>query len=85
MIDVSVQLPESLEVVQQAMAMIHEIESLLPASTHVSFRERLVAQMEQGSPDVVFLDKANKLLAFFETHFGVKDFLENPADGTAGR
>ncbi|HUG35210.1 MAG TPA: hypothetical protein VMJ90_10605 [Anaerolineales bacterium] len=85
MIDGAVQLPESLEVVQQAMVMIRDIESLLPASTHISFRERLVAQMEQESPDPVFLVKANSLLAFFEIHFGVNDFLDKSAEGTAGR
>jgi hypothetical protein len=85
MIDEAVQLPESLEVIQQAMAMIREVEELLPASPRVSFRERLVAQMEQGKSDPAFLVKANALLAFFEHRFGVNDFLDQPAGGTAGR
>jgi len=67
------------------MAMIREVEELLPASPKVSFRERLVAQMEQGRPDPTFHVKANALLAFFELHFGVDDFFDTPGEDAAGR
>jgi hypothetical protein len=74
-----------LKVVQQAMEMIRDVEALIPDLEGVSFRERLLAQMEQGSVDTGFLSKAGALLAFLEMQFGVNDFLDQPAQGTAGR
>jgi len=85
MIDGDTPLSESLTIVQQAMVMIREVEALLPASPNISFRERLVAQMEEGNADSDFHSKAEGLLAFFELHFGVNDFLDQPAEGMAGR
>jgi len=78
-------LPESMQVVEQAIAMILEVGKLLPTSPNISFRERLVAQMEEGNADSDFHSKAEALLAFFELHFGVNDFLDQPAEGMAGR
>ncbi len=80
LLEENIPLPESLTVVQQAMKMIQELEVFLPASSKVGFRERLVAQMEQGNADREFKLKANTLLNFFEKHFGVSDFFDKPRE-----
>ena len=84
-IDESIRLPDALEIIRQAMDLIRGVEALLPDSQHASFRERLVEHMEQGRADSAFRLKANVLLAFIETHFGVKDFFDNPAKDNKGR
>lgn len=73
-LDENIPLPESLTVVQQAKEMIRELESLLPVSSNISFRERLVAHMEHGNADSGFQLKADALLIFLDKHFGVNDF-----------
>lgn len=76
LLDESVSLPKALRVVKQAMEMIQELESFLPASPHISFRERLTAHMEQENADLQFQLEADALLNFFENHFGVNDFFD---------
>ncbi len=76
LLDESVSLPKALRVVKQAMEMIQELESFLPASPNISFRERLIAHMEQENADLEFQLKADALLNFFENHFGVNDFFD---------
>jgi hypothetical protein len=75
-LDENIPLPESLTVVQQAKEMINELETLLPVSPNISFRERLVAQMERGNAEKRFQLKADALLIFFERYFGVNDFFD---------
>ncbi len=81
-----VSLAEALAVIEQAKAMIQELEAMLPASPDNNFRERLVAQIEH--PDETswregayreFRSKADALLRFYETNFGVNDLVEAPA------
>ncbi len=69
-------------VIEQAQALIKEVEPYLPNSPSQSFRQRVVALIEH--PETAALDaqtyrefrvKAEALLAFFEEHFGVNDFL----------
>jgi uncharacterized protein len=88
LVDETIALPEALATVGQAMAMIDELEGLLPASSNSNFRERLVARVEYlealekpGGQESQFLLKARALLNLFEKRFGVKDFLDKPADG----
>jgi uncharacterized protein len=88
LVDETTALPEALATVGQAMAMIDELEGLLPASSNSNFRERLVARVEYlealekpGDQESQFLLKARALLNLFEKRFGVKDFLDKPADG----
>jgi len=71
----SVSLPKALKVVKQAMALIQEVEMFLPPAPDISFRERLLAQMEQGHTNSEFQQKAKALLSYFDQHFGVNDFL----------
>ena len=71
---------ESLNVVQRAKEMIKEVETLLPPAPNLGFRERLIAQMEQGDPESELLGKADALLIFFDTHFGVNDFFDEAGE-----
>jgi hypothetical protein len=79
-IEENIALPESLTVIQQAKEMIEELETLLPASPNISFRERLVTHMEYGNTDPDFQAKADALLIFFEKQFGINDFFDKPRD-----
>jgi hypothetical protein len=79
----NITLPEALFAVEQAKELIHELELLLPASSDVNFRRRLVAHLEhvkasagQQSGTAEFLLKAEALLAFYETYFGVNDLID---------
>jgi hypothetical protein len=76
-------LPNALNVIQETLAMIHELETLLPDSTAISFRERLIAHKESveklpvhGEVEREFLSKAGKLLNDYEERFGVDDFID---------
>jgi hypothetical protein len=74
-------LSDALRTIEQAKAMIGELEGLLPASKHVNFRERLVAQLETrsgpgGPAEPEFRQKAEALLAFYEEVFAVDDLVE---------
>lgn len=80
-------LSNALTVVEQAKGMIHELEALLPASTNLNFRERLVAHIEyleksagQENADLEFRRKAAVLLIFYEKVFGVNDLIDNPEE-----
>ena len=75
LLDESVSLPKALKVVKQAMALIQEVEMFLPPAPEISFRERLIAQLEQGHTNSEFQQKANALLSYFDKQFGVNDFL----------
>lgn len=88
LVDETTALPDALTIVEQAMAMIDELEALLPPSSNSNFRERLVARVEHlealakpGGEESQFLLRAHALLNLFEKRFGVKDFLDKPADG----
>jgi hypothetical protein len=75
-------------VIQHAKGMIRELEMLLPDSPDNSFRERLVAHLEElesrktpageESQNVEFRLKARTLLVFYEKIFGVKDLVDMP-------
>lgn len=70
-------LPDAMMKVKQAHEMIRELESYLPASKTVSFRERLLTKMEDRTPqNAEFREKAQTLISFFEDFFGVMDFFE---------
>jgi hypothetical protein len=81
-IDESVALPDALTVIQEAKALIREMELLLPDSANRNFRERLVHEIEQRSQDGEFQARARELLHFYNHHFGVKDLIDNLGQGT---
>ncbi len=83
--DENIQLPNALNVIQETLNMIREIESFLPASSTISFRERLITYKEslekldeqKYSPiENEFLLKAGELLRVYEYRFGVDDFID---------
>lgn len=75
-------LPDALAVLEQAKGMIQELKALLPDSPNNNFRERLVARMEapdkRGDMDLEFRQKADDLILFYKTYFGVKDLVDEP-------
>ena len=82
-LDETTSLPAAMTTVQQAKAMIHELEALLPDLPNNNFRERLVAHLntlegvrEYENEDLDFRRKANALLIFYEKVFGVKDVVD---------
>ena len=87
-LDENTSLPSALTVVERAKEMIHEVERLLPSSSNINFRERLVAHVENlerlrasaglENTDLEFRLKADALLIFYEKVFGVKDLVDQP-------
>jgi hypothetical protein len=78
-------LPEALAIVERAKRLFGEMESLLPKSSNLNFRERLVAQIEYPQESAwgpneyaVFQEKAQALLLFYDQAFGVNGLLEKP-------
>lgn len=85
LLDESVSLSKALKVVKQAKEKIQVVERLLPASSHSSFRDRLVEQVEYlnnppeaGAAEPEFHQKADELLNCFKNQFGVNDFFDLP-------
>ena len=84
LLDEDIALPEALSIIQETLDLIREIEPLLPASTAISFRERLIAHKEfieskgteQAGVDSEFLRKTEILLSYYEDRFGVDDFID---------
>lgn len=78
-------LPNALTVIEQAKEMIREVESLLPDSVEVNFRQRLVTELEESNglvhTDAEFRSKAEALLGFYEKVFGVDDLVERTDEG----
>ena len=72
----------ALKVVKHARDIISELESLLPASPNINFRERLVAHLEalevSALTDFEFQAKAGELILFYEQVFGVNDLIDQP-------
>ena len=75
---------EALSIIQETLDLIREIEPLLPVSTAISFRERLIAHKEfietkaaeQEEVDAEFLRKTEALLIRYEDQVGVDDFID---------
>jgi hypothetical protein len=82
LLDEDIALPEALSVIQETLDLIREIEPLLPASSAISFRERLITHKEfleskgEEMVDSEFLRKAKLLLTYYEDRFGVDDFID---------
>ena len=84
LLDDDISLPDALTVIQETLDLIREIEPLLPSSTAISFRERLITHKEfleskgeeQEEVDAEFLRKTEILLTYYEDRFGVDDFID---------
>lgn len=82
-IDESTPLPEALEIIEQAKAMIKELKTVLPESKSNNFRERLVAHLDYleelptlGAADRQFQQKARELLLLYRKQLAVKGLFE---------
>ncbi len=77
-------LPSALTVIEQAKEMIREVESLLPDSAEVNFRQRLVTELEESNglahTDAEFRSRAEALLGFYKRVFGVDNLVERTDD-----
>jgi uncharacterized protein len=84
LLDEDLSLPGALSIIQETLTLIREIELLLPASSALSFRERLIAfkeDLESSERDYTeseneFLRKAEVLLTYYEEGFGMDDFID---------
>ncbi|MBE7436123.1 MAG: hypothetical protein HS100_19565 [Anaerolineales bacterium] len=77
--DISLQ--KGLVIIEETLALIREIEPLLPDSSMKSFRERLIAhkeELESKKKDLngEFVQKTAKLLTRYEDVLGVDDFID---------
>jgi hypothetical protein len=87
LLDEDISFPDAVTVVQDTLSLIREIEPLLPESTAVSFRERVIAYKEEletkkgghTTAEQVFLSKTAVLLVRYEDLFGVDDFIDYDA------
>lgn len=75
LLDESVSLPKALRVVQQTKKLIQEVAAFLPDAPLLSFRERLVTELERGTADEAFQSQAQELLQKYEAQFGVNDLI----------
>ncbi len=84
LLDEDISLPDALSIIQETLTLIREIEPLLPASSALSFRERLITykeELESNRKDYTeleqdFLHKAETLLTYYEDRFGMDDFID---------
>lgn len=84
LLDEDISLPDALSIIQETLTLIREIEPLLPASSTLSFRERLITykenlesnEKEYTEPESEFLRKAEELLTYYEEGFGMDDFID---------
>lgn len=81
LLEEDISLIEGLSIIQETLALIREIEPLLPTSKAISFRERLIAHKEELASEGKdlggeFMQKALMLLTRYEDLFGVDDFID---------
>jgi uncharacterized protein len=83
LLDEEISLDEGLTQIQETLSLIREVENLLPDSSIISFRERLIAHKEnvekldkQNPTEKEFLQKAGELLRIYDERFGVDDFID---------
>ena len=76
-LDEKLSLDEAFDIVKRMKGIIQELETFLPDSLQVNFRERLITKMGHlnlRETDFQFKQKAEDYLAFCEKYFGVRDF-----------
>lgn len=77
-LDDVIPLPSALTTVRRTKSLIHDLDMILPASSHPNFRERLAACLEREDVGSEIQQKARDLLEVYESQFGVDDLLEDP-------
>lgn len=83
LLDEEIDFPDAMNQIQETLSLIRELENLLPDSSIISFRERLIAHKEnvekldkQNPTEKEFLQKGGDLLRIYEERFGVDDFID---------
>ncbi len=84
LLDEDISLSDALSIIQETLTLIREIEQLLPVSSTLSFRERLITykenlesnEKEYTEAESEFLRKAEVLLTYYEEGFGMDDFID---------
>jgi hypothetical protein len=85
LLDEEITLAGGMDQIEETLGLIREIESLLPASSAISFRERIIEYKEKleeldkqnySDQERYFVQKANELLDLYENRFGVDDFID---------
>jgi hypothetical protein len=83
LLDEEIDFHDAMNQIEETLSLIREVENLLPASSIISFRERLIAHKEdvekldeQNPIEKEFLQKAGELLNLYESRFGVDDFID---------
>ena len=88
LLDDEISLTTAMDVIQTTLKMICEIEPLIPVSSAISFRERLITHKESlekldkqkySEVEKEFLMKAEELLQVYQDRFGVDDFIDYEA------
>lgn len=88
LLDEEITLSDGITQIEETLSLIGEIESLLPNSSAISFRERIIEHKEDlekadkqsnSDTDKEFLQKASELLEIYENRFGVDDFIDYEA------
>ncbi len=85
LLDDEITLADGLSQIEEALNLIREVETLLPVSSAISFRERIIEHKENletlneqnySDTEKMFLQKAGELLEMYEHRFGVDDFID---------
>jgi hypothetical protein len=85
LLDEEIDFPNAMNQIQETLSLIREIENLLPVSSAISFRERIIEHKEKlekidkqnySEKEKEFLQKAKELLDLYENRFGVDDFID---------
>lgn len=80
-----INLTKGINQIEETLSLIREVENLLPVSSAISFRERIIEYKENlekldsqsySSNDKKFLQKVKELLDLYENRFGVDDFVD---------
>ena len=85
LLDEEINLSDAMNQIQETLSLIREIATLLPVSSAISFRERIIEHKENlekldareySKTEKEFLIKAEELLNRYEYRFGVDDFID---------
>lgn len=85
LLDDEIDFPDAMSQIQETLNLIREVENLLPVSSIISFRERIIEYKENleksdsqnhSAKENEFLQKVGELLNLYEGQFGVDDFID---------
>ncbi len=85
LLDEEIDFSNAISQIEETLSLIKEIENLLPVSSAISFRERIIENKEKleksdkqnySDKEKEFLQKTKELLDLYENRFGVDDFID---------